>query len=290
MSTASTVETVIVRGVRMAYEEAGSGRPFVCVHGNYASKRWFTEQLAVPPTGWRVITPDLPNFGDSGELPGQTSIEAYASYLRRFLDELGLERIVLLGHSLGGAVAQVFASGLPQRLDGLVLVDSAPPNSLYGLPGGLPQGIKLPKPNLKGLKLPAGIKLPKLPEGLKSPQVGAQSRSQLASSLRSTMPSRIPPYFDEIVDDAMKMNPKAVQGNTRALTRYNTENLGAFTAPTLVLRGARDTIITEAVARKTVKAFPNAKLELWQEVGHSPQIEAPERFNALLMDYLRELG
>ena len=290
MSAASIIETVTVRGVRMAYEEAGAGRPLVCVHGNYASKRWFTEQLAAPPTGWRVIAPDLPNFGDSGALPGAVSIEAYASFLRRFLDELGLEQVVLLGHSLGGAVAQVFASGLPNRLEGLILVASAPPGSLYGLPGGLPQGVKLPKLNLKGLKLPAGVKLPKLPEGLKLPQVGKQSRSQLASSLKPTMPSRVPPYFDAIVDDAVNMNPRAVGGNMQALMRYNTENLGTFTAPTLVVRGARDKIISEAMARKTIKAFPNGRLELWQEVGHSPQIEAPERFNKLLEDYLQGLA
>lgn len=284
MRAVSSIETVTVRGVRMAFEEAGAGQPLVCVHGNYASKRWFTEQLSAPPAGWRVIAPDLPNFGDSGALPGEVSIEAYASYLRRFLDALGLEQVVLLGHSLGGAVAQVFASGLPRRVNGLVLVASAPPNSLYGLPGGLPQGVKLPKLNLKGFKLPAGVKLPKI----NLPQVGKQSRAQLASSLRSTMPSRVPPYFDEIVDDAAKMNPKAAQENVRALMRYNTGNLKSFSAPTLVLRGARDTIITGAMARKTAQAFPNARLELWQDVGHSPQIEAPERFNTLLENFLLE--
>ena len=275
---------VYTDGVKIAYVEAGAGRPLVCVHGNYASKRWFTEQLNAPPTDWRIIAPDLPNFGDSGELPGAVSIEAYASFLRRFLDALGLDEVVLLGHSLGGAVAQVFASGLPQRVGGLVLVASAPPDSLYGLPGGLPQGVKLPK-----LNLPKNVKLPNLKK-FNLPNVGGgQSRSQLESSLRPTMPTRQPPYFDQIVDDALNMNPKAVQGNVNALMRYNTENLSRVTCPVLVLRGGRDTIISEAMARRTVNAFGDARLELWQSVGHSPQIEAPERFNKLLQTFLATL-
>lgn len=276
---------VYTDGIKIAYAEAGAGRPLVCVHGNYASKRWFTEQLNVPPAGWRIIAPDLPNFGDSGELPGAVSIEAYASFLRRFLDALNLDEVVLLGHSLGGAVAQVFVSGLPQRVGGLVLVASAPPGSLYGLPGGLPQGVKLPK-----LNLPKNIKVPKLPKKFNLPSVGGrQNRSQLESALRPTMPTRQPPYFDKIVDDALSMNPKAVQGNVNALMRYNTENLSKITCPVLVLRGGRDTIISEAMARRTVGAFGDARLELWSEVGHSPQIEAPERFNKLLQTFLATL-
>ena len=234
---AVTHKEVYADGVKMAYSEAGAGRPLVCVHGNYASKRWFTEQLNAPPVGWRVIAPDLPNFGDSGELPGAVSIEAYTSFLRRFLDALELDEVALLGHSLGGAVAQVFVSGLPQRVEGLILVASAPPGSLYGLPGGLPQGLKLPK-----LNLPKGVKLPKLnAKRFNLPSVGGrQNRAQLESSLRPTMPARQPPYFDKIVDDALNMNPKAVQGNVNALMRYNTEKLGAVTCPgTGAARGAR---------------------------------------------------
>ena len=283
---AGVSKEVYADGVKIAYSEAGAGRPLVCVHGNYASKRWFTEQLAAPPAGWRVLAPDLPNFGDSDALPGEVSIEAYASFLRRFLDALGLAEVALLGHSLGGAVAQVFASGLPQRVDGLVLVASAPPGSLYGLPGTLPQGVKLPK-----LNLPKSVKLPKLSsKKFNLPNVGSrQNRSQLESALRPTMPTRQPPYFDQIVDDALNMNPKAVQGNVSALMRYNTEKLGAVTCPVLVLRGGRDTIISEAMARRTAAAFRNAKLELWRDTGHSPQIEAPERFNKLLQAFLATL-
>ena len=290
--SASVIEQnrVTLNGVRVVYEEAGRGRPLVCIHGNYASKRWFTEQLSAPPLGWRVIAPDLPNFGESGSLPGKTSIEAYASYLADFMAQLGLESPVVLGHSLGGAVAQVYAARQPDALAGLLLVASAPPGSLYGLGGGLgklPQEFKLPN-SVSLPKLPKGIKLPS--SSLKMPKLKAGGRSgereRLAASLRATMPSRPIAYFEQIVDDALLMRPAAVSGNLQALMSYDTRGLGRVRCPALILRGGRDTIITEQMARKTAASLPAARLELWPEVGHSPQLEAPERFKELLTRFL----
>jgi pimeloyl-ACP methyl ester carboxylesterase len=242
----------------IAYSRSGSGRPLVCVHGNFASKSWFAELLERPPAGWQVLAPDLPNFGGSSPLPGDLSIEGYARALQGFLDALGLESPVLLGHSLGGAVVQALAAERPGLPAALVLVASAPPD---GFPA-----------NEEHLKLLAYLK---------------GNRDLIRRALEPTMPSRRPPYFDALVGDALQMTEAAFTGNSRALERHDVSaKLALVTCPVLVVWGENDVIVTRDMARRTAQAFPNARLEEFSGVGHSPQIEVPQRFERLLAEFL----
>lgn len=255
------LKAVTVHGLRFAYAEGGTGKAVVCVHGNFASKRWFTPQLLAPPHGAKILAPDLPNFGDSDALGEEVSIAAYARSLEGFINALSLTDIVLVGHSLGGAVVQAAAARQPERFKMLVLVASAPPD-----------GLKTHEEHYRYL------------------EVFKTNRALLAQSLGAVMPTHEPQSFDAIVNDALKMNRAAFTDNARALEHYNvTLALRTVTTPVIVLRGGRDTLITESMARRTAAAFETSRLELWEEVGHSPQLEAPERFNALLSSALNEL-
>lgn len=249
---------ISVAGGRLAYREAGSGSPLLLVHGNFASGAWFGEQLAAPPAGWRLLAPDLPNFGRSAPLDAPIAIATYAARLEDFADALGLERFALLGHSLGGAVAMALAVRRPERIERLMLVSSAPP---YGLV--TPEAHY---PLLESLRHDPAL---------------------MERTLAATAPTRRPDWFGELVEDALGMHESAYRGNARALAAFD---LGSATAavacPVLVLRCELDTLIDEAAARRTAAAFPGARLELWSGVGHSPQLEDPERFAALLVDFL----
>ena len=256
-------QEVNLGGGRVVYQESGTGRPLVCVHGNFASKRWFTEQLKAPPEGWRVLALDLPNFGESDALGGDISIGAYADVLRAFTEELDLSDFTLMGHSLGGAVAQVYAARQPNTLSGLVLIAAAGPS-----------GLITPEERYMGLEM------------LKN------NPGLMASALEPTMPTGKPSYFDKIVEDALKIHPDAFSGNARALGRYNvTSALEKVTCPVLVVRGEHDYLVSEEMAKETAAAFAEVsggvRLELWEHIGHSPQIEDPERFNHLLAEFLK---
>lgn len=257
--------TVTVDGVDLAYWSTGTGTPLVCVHGNFASKRWFAELLAAPPAGWQVIALDLPNFGDSGALPGPIRIGAYADALHGFITALELEAVILLGHSLGGAVVQsyavTYAAAHPGTLRGLVLLASAAPS-----------GLVTPEAHYVFLEALRG------------------DRERVAQALAPTMTMRLPAYFDKIVDDALKLDPAAFSGNARALERLDlAPALKAVRCAVLVLRGEHDYLISEAAARETAAAFSNARLERLQGIGHSPQIEDPEGFKTLLTGFLEAL-
>ena len=252
------MNTVTINNVRIAYEQAGEGTPLVCVHGNFASRRWFKEQLDNPPEGVQVIAFDLPNFGASDAMPEAISIQAYATYLQAFIRNLN-QPVLLAGHSLGGAVAQRVATSHPGLVKALILISSAPA-----------KGFKTPEeqyPVLSSLK---------------------ENPDMLTQALTSTMPTRTPAYFDDIVQDALNMQTQAFTGNARALETYDFRDSAKQTnLPVLVIRGEHDYIISEDMAKATASAYPNAQLELLEGVGHSPQIEMPERFTALVQAFLK---
>ncbi len=256
-----TGQIISVLGIAIYYVSVGTGSPIVYVHGNTGSSRWF-EKVA-DMSGHRTLALDLPNFGRSGSLQAEPDIHVYADYLFDFIQALGLQSPVLVGHSLGGAVAQSLAVRHPEALSALVLVDSSSPS-----------GLITPKerhPVIEMMRANRGI---------------------LAQALAATMPNnKDAGFFERLVDDAVRMNEKAWIGNAEALSRFDiSDRTAEFTKPVLVIQGKGDILITEEMARKTAKAYPAGEFRLIDNSGHSPIVETPETFKEILGDFLARTG
>ncbi len=259
------IRRVDAGGTTFAYVRAGAGAPVVLVHGNHASHRFWQELLAAPPEGLELIAPDLPNFGASGRLPGEISMRAYGAAMTAFLEALDLRGVTLVGHSFGGAVAQACAALTPGRVARLLLIDAPPPS-----------GFHAPEASLRWT------------EQLAAEPDEDVRRAMIAQVLPGVMPTRLPPYFDELVDEAVRIPRDAFVPNATALETLDLQDLVAvFPGPVLVLRGGHDALVTGAMARATVDAYgpDRCRAVTWEDVGHSPQIEAPERFAAFLADF-----
>jgi pimeloyl-ACP methyl ester carboxylesterase len=248
-------------GTRLSYVTHGGGMPLLYVHGNTGSSRWFQRVMEVP--GCLSVALDMPNFGRSDPLPGEPDIDAYADAVGAFIAAAGIPRPVLVGHSLGGAVAISLAARNPGLVRGLMLVDSAAPSGLV-TPADRHPLIELMRTN----------------------------REILSRSLAVTVPSlKDPDFFTALVDDAVRMAARAWIGNARALGAFNyTGRCAAFTGPVLVLWGRRDVIITEGMARETAGAFPGARLLILEETGHSPMVEDPAGFTSIVSGFAAEIG
>jgi branched-chain amino acid transport system permease protein len=247
----------MIAGRAMHYIAAGSGEPVVWIHGNTGSSRWFERVMDIP--GYRHLAPDLPNFGRSAPLDGTPDIAAYAEAVHAFMGALGVGKAIIVGHSLGGAVAMALATAHPKLAKALILVDSSAPT-----------GLKTPETHYPVLEMMR------------------TNKALLTQAFRGgVMPTmKDEGFFQALVDDAMLMAAPAWSGNARALERFDC--LAAcrkFSAPVLVVRGEKDAIITEAMARETAAAFPTARLELLDGVGHAVLVEDPERFKKLFAEF-----
>lgn len=255
------VQHAYVDEVRIAWIEAGEGDPVVLIHGNFSSRRWYLEQLAAPPEGFRLIAPDLPNFGGSDALPGDITMDAYARFVLGFADALGLETFALVGQSMGGAVVQTVAVTAPERVTRLMLIGSAAPDGHY-----------TSEEHFAFLEAFRG------------------NRDLLGRALAGTVPTHRPEWFDILVDDAVAMQPHAFTENARALMAYDVSGrTHAYPGPVLVIRGELDLphLITDEIAQRTADAYPGGRLLTLPGVGHSPQLEDPQLFNRILGEFLK---
>ncbi|EYB67928.1 Alpha/beta hydrolase fold protein [Deinococcus phoenicis] len=230
----------------------------VALHGNFASSAWWADLLADPPEGWRVLAPDLPGF--AGTLPvGDVSIAAYADWVAGWLAEQGVTRPVVLGHSLGGAVALEFAARDPAALTGLILAASAPPS-----------GLVTPEENYPVLELLRG-----------NPQLRELS-------LGALFPSGRPANFSRLVEDAGRMAAGHSSGNARALAAWRVDPARLAGLPVMVLGGALDTLVTPDLIGVQAAALGTHATVL-EGRGHGFPQEDPRAFRALVQSFLAGL-
>ena len=219
--------SISILGRRMNFLYWVEGAPVLLIHGNTGSCRWWTRVTEVP--GALFVAPDLPNFGksdrlDEAEAPAASDIARYADSVMALAQALELDRPILVGHSLGGAVAISALCRRPELWRSAVLVDSASPS-----------GLVTPEAHYAAI------------EAFKT------DRSLLRSALAAVCPTLDDPAFlDKLTDDALRMNPASFAGNARAPARFNrSADCGAYKGPVKVVWGRKDAIVTEAMARQT---------------------------------------
>jgi pimeloyl-ACP methyl ester carboxylesterase len=249
--------------------------PIVLLHGTSASLHTWEGWTQALKERRRVIRFDLPGFALTG--PNRTndySTDTYVQFVRGVVDKLGVQRFVIGGNSLGGQIAWSVAAAMPDRVAGLILVDASgyPPESMT-VKQELPLGFRLAM--MPGLRLLTQHTLP---------------RGVVESSVRDVYgdPSKVTP---ELVDLYMAMTLR--EGNRKALARRleqgytgNVALLNTIKAPTLILWGGKDKLVPTELAPRFARDIPGAKLVMFDDLGHVPQEEDPQRTVAEVKRFL----
>lgn len=269
-----------LHGYRHAYRMAGKGDAVVLIHGIGDSSSTWAEIIPGLARRHRVIAPDLLGHGGSDKPRGDYSPGAYANGLRDLLSALGIDRATLVGHSLGGAVAAQFAYQFPERTERLVLVGS----------GGIGRQVT---PLLRAATLPgAGLLLAALQLPTVRWQLGMTVR--LVQSLSSTLGLDAPELLRAVdaLPDATSRNAfvrtlRAVvdwrgQVGTLLDRSYLTQGM-----PTMLLWGGRDLVVPAVHAGLGHVSMPGSRLEIFAEAGHFPFRTEPDRFLAVLNDFIK---
>lgn len=247
---------VDVSGKRICYSVKGSGETVLYVHGNLGSLLWWRDVMDLP--GYKTIAIDMPNFGDSDAIE-TANLDVYADYIIEFAKKIGLKDFYLVGHSLGGGVAISLAARYPNFVKKLILVDSSAPS-----------GLKTPEEHYPYIEM------------------YRTNRDFLKKGLAGVAPGlKDDDFLEALTTQGFKMAGHAFIGNARALTDFDyTHKAGSYKGSVLVIRGKMDALITHAMAKETKDVYSNAKLEEMEGVGHSPMVEDPNRFKAILLAFL----
>ena len=271
----------------------GSGRPIVLVHGLGGS---YANWLAVAPrlsALGRVYALDLAGHGRTRSLGRGTSVGANRLLLGRFLDAVAREPAVLMGNSMGGYLALAEAAAEPAKVSSLVLVNAAVPLSWKARfdPGVAGLFFAMTMPVLGGALM--------LHRYRRGPEQGV--RDLLA--LCCVDPTRVArEVVDAHVDLAReraveaRMNGRDFLAAQRSLMvrllrrRRFYEMVANIRASALIIQGDCDRLVRLESARALAAARPDWRFEVLEDVGHVPQLEAPERFLAVVEPWLRGLA
>ncbi len=263
----------IVSGVRWRSREAeGRGRETVVyLHGVLASSASWKHVLASAAAGRPAIAVDFPGFGCSDRpWPFDYTVSGEAAALLAYLDARRIERVVLVGNSLGGSVAMVVAADHPERVTALVLVAPASPET------------PIPWP-MRMLRAPV----------LGEVAMALVNRPFVAYNLRHRLYARAERVTDAEIDDAWF--PLTIPGTRRAalaaLRSDPRRYLGLEArvhVPTLIVWGREDRLLPSRAADSVSTRIAGSRLVILPEAGHLPQREVPEVFSTAVARFLVE--
>ncbi len=268
--TEFTARYVTIDGTRIRYIEAGRGAAVLFLHGLGASMYAWRKNLApVLAAGFRVIALDHRGFGFSDKPPTGYDNAAYARLTVALLDSLHVADAVLVGHSMGGAIAAELALEHPARVRGLVLIGSA------GLGAKEPIIFRVGRWPVVG------------PLALTLRGRGLTERLLESTYLdpRKVSPADVDQYYAPVAESDYG---RALYGVLREFQFDGlVGRLDRVATPTLVVWGEADRWIPIALGRLMAASIPHAAF-LTVPAGHSVQEEAPDDVNHLLIRFLRE--
>ncbi len=253
--------------VKLHYVEQGAGQPVVLIHGFPLDHTIWQAQLEALSRDYRVIAPDLRGHGESPASDGVYSMDLLARDVLALLDELGVERAIWVGHSMGGYVTLAALRLAPERILGVALVNTHP----------------FADSDERRLAR------------IQSAEVAmANGASDLAFSMMSTL---FGPNYDRksataqaIYELMADTSPEGVNGAQRGMAERpdSSATLRELRVPALLIAGEDDQIVTQEMAQQTAQLIPNAEFIVIPDAGHLVMVEQPEQTTAALRGFLSQ--
>ncbi len=261
-----------VDGVRVHYQEKGVGSPLILIHGFTSSTYSWKDVFEPLSKNFRVIAVDLKGFGFSSKPDGDYTRRAQAVLVGHLLDQLKIDKAWFCGHSMGGEVALNLVLQNPARVSGLILIDSA------------------------GVAVKGGGSL--APGYLLVPVVGRVLMAFALTSDKLVREGLEKSFFDDSKVTAERVayyhRPLKSRGGQLAALRARTQfaqlpveaEVGRITVPTLIIWGAEDELIPLEAGHKLNAAIKGSQLVVFEQCGHAPQEEMPDRALAEITKFI----
>jgi pimeloyl-ACP methyl ester carboxylesterase len=241
------------------YYSAGRGNPLIIVHGGGGGSATWTESAAKLSAHYLVYYPDLPGYGRSQTRSDDFSMADYVQFISDFSHTLGLKHFNLMGHSIGGAIAVEYAMKHPEKVRRLILVDSLGLSHKVGLwVRLLSTSFLIDSVGRYGLPLIKGLKW-------------------LVKSLFKTV------LFDPL--PPVKMDIGRYIAALKDKTGFSAR-LTALSMPTLLVWGARDTIVPVSNAYAAAAIIPDCQVRVFEGAWHNPYRQREDEFCTAVIQFL----
>ncbi|MDG6995426.1 MAG: alpha/beta hydrolase [Nitrososphaerota archaeon] len=251
--------SIDVRGALVSYEETGSGKSIVFVHGACENSSFWNHQKTLGDR-YRIVTVDLPGHGKSKPLDGQVEVKKYSDVVAEFVARICPDKAVLVGHSMGGAIALLNAIEHPQNLKGAVLVTT-------------------------GAKL--GV-LPSIREGL---------RTRFQDTVKSIVGPR---QFSSktnleiirfVTDQIMRCSNEIGAADYEACNNFDVrQKLQTINLPIQIIAGEEDKLAPVTWSTYMKENIPKSRLVVLRDASHLPMLERPAEFNRHLNEFVLSLN
>ena len=248
------------------YEVFGKGKPVIFLHGWLGSWGLWQETMAEIGKTNRAYALDFWGFGDSDDKLTSYNVQDFVDLIRQFMDQLGIQKAPLVGHSMGGTVSLMAAINDPNRIQKVVVIGSP-------IDG-------------KSLSLPLRL-------------AGKRSIAKLLfryfgffrKSLKKISPMICKnPQFPEIIDhDLSRTNLKSFLNSIRSLNQVDLRfDLEKIKIPVLGMYGKRDNIVSPAQYKLLHQGIPHSQIEIFSKSGHFIMLEEPKLFLQLIHEFINQ--
>lgn len=271
-----------VNGLRIHCLRAGNrGRPVMLVHGGGLDAAGLSLRKTIPALAEQhcVFAPNWPGFGQSDAMPVTWRVEECVDFVGMLLDAFDLKRASLVGISMGGAFVLGYTLRASERVERLVLVDSA------GLGAEIPGGI------LTHFR----VRLPLVDE--LSWALLAGNRTLARRNLGLAFLNQKQALSEEVLDEIVRLARRAGAGaafrqlqrseyHWRGMRTSYLHRLSEVRMPTLLVHGIADKVVPVSWAERAHRLMRNSKIEIIPECGHLPPVEQPDLFNRIVRSFL----
>lgn len=259
--------TVNLNGLAVRYHVAGRGPDVVMIHGWGSSHRMWQHFTAALAPRFRCWSLDLPGFGDSDQpQDAWYSIPNYVTTVHRFLDVMGLRRVRVIGHSMGGLISLDFAATHPESVERLVVINPVVSGRPYMRPfAEWERGAQVLDQTLR------------LSRRLLQPVLSHPAAAGLPAPLS---------HYSRRAEDFYKTSAGTLLSTGRAIVAHDVRpRLAAITAPTLVILGTLDANVPNSEGHLAAVEIPQARLAVFT-AGHLVTDDRPAETAALIAEFL----
>lgn len=274
------VQKVTIHGHRRAYVKVGEGPALLLLHGLGCDHTTWLPVIRKLARRYTVIAPDLLGHGQSAKPRADYSVGGYANGMRDLLTVLNIDKVTVVGHSLGGGVAMQFAYQFPERTERLVLV----------APGGLGPEVT---PIIRAVGLPGfrtAMAVLTLPGVRHLGVAGMRALSRTGLTLTHDL-DEVAEIYDSFKDpgtrNAIAHVVRAVVDSRGQIVTMVDRAYLTQAMPMLVVWGEQDRVIPATHADTAAVVAPGAQVEVLGNSGHFPHKDHPERFVKVLNDFVR---